>query len=122
MKTKTKIGKQLKRKTNNRLVETIVASKKNSKWLEIANILSQPTRKRIIVNLDKIEQETKEGDTVLVPGKVLGVGNVSKKIRVVALGFSESAKEKLKKFKGEIVTILEELNKNPGFQGIKIIK
>lgn len=122
MKSKTLIDKQMKRKTNPELVKTIFKAKKNNKWLEVAVLLSSPRRNKISVNLEKIEKETKEGDTIVVPGKVLGDGNISKKIRVVALGFSKEAKEKLKSKKCEVVTILEEIEKNKEARGIKILR
>ncbi len=121
MKSKTKIDEQAKRKRNPEVVETIMKAKKSKKWLNIAHILSSPRSNKICVNLDKIERETKEGDTVIVPGKVLAKGDISKKIRVVALSFSEEAKEKLENIKGEIRTILEEMKLNPNAQGVKII-
>jgi large subunit ribosomal protein L18e len=122
MKSKTKIFKQTKRKTSQELVETILACKKNKNWKNIAEILSSPRRMKICVNLDEINEKTKEGDTIIVPGKVLSEGNVDKKIRIVALNFSEKAREKLKKTKSEVVNILEELKINPKFQGAKVSK
>ena len=90
-------------------------------WMGIASRLSGPTRKQASVNLDELEKKTKEGDTVIVLGRVLGMGSVSKKIRVCALGFSASAREKLKHGKSEIVSIGEEIKHNPKAEGIKII-
>ena len=122
MKTKTKISKQEKRKTNPELVETIRKARKNEKWLEVAGILSASRKKRAEINLDKINKESKEKDIIVIPGKVLSQGEINKKIKVVALGFSESAKEKLLNSKCEIVSILEEIKKNPEAKGIKILK
>jgi len=122
MKNKTKIEEQLKRKTNVELVQTIIAAKKKKDWLEVAGILSSPRVKRINVNLDKINNETKEGEIIVVPGKVLSQGELNKKIKVVALSFSEKAKEKILNAKGEFVNIIEEIKKNPDAKGIKIIK
>jgi large subunit ribosomal protein L18e len=90
--------------------------------LEISNLISRPKRKEIKINLEIIESETKEGDTVVVPGAVLGKGDITKKIRVCALKFSKTALEKLKKSKSETVTILEEVKKNPEAKGIKLLK
>ena len=103
--SKTKINKRMKKKTNPELVETLLLAKKVNP--ELAKILSGPTRKRITKNLDEINKESKEGGTVIVPGKVLGDGELTKKIRIIALGFSESALKKLK----DKSTILEELKK-----------
>jgi large subunit ribosomal protein L18e len=120
-KSKTLIDNQAKRKTNPELVETILACKKNEKWVKIAGILSSPRRNKIIVNLDALDSNSKEGDTIVVPGKVLGKGDVSKKIRVASLSFSEEARKKLKDKKCEIVTIKEEVKINPKAQGVKVI-
>lgn len=122
MKTKTQIETQLRRKNNSELVKTIIDAKKKKKWEEVAGALSSPRVKKINVNLDKINKEAKEGDVIVVPGKVLAEGEITKKIKVVAFGFSEKAKEKILKAKGEVLTILEEIKKNPEGKGIKIIK
>lgn len=121
-KSKTKIEKQLVKKTNTELVETIIAAKKKEAWNEVAGILSGPRRKRINLNLDKINSESKDGETVLVPGKVLSQGELHKKIKLVALSFSEKAKEKLLKSKIETLDILDEIKKNPSAKGIKVLK
>lgn len=122
MKSKTKIEGQLQRKTNSELVKTIIAAKKNKGWLEVASILSGPRRKKSGVNLDKINKEANSGDTVVIPGKVLSMGEIDKKIKVAALGFSEKAKEKLKKGSCQVLTINEEIKSNPEGKGIKILK
>lgn len=121
MKSKTLIDRQMKRKLNPELVETIKKSKKNKNWLEIASLLSAPRRRKISINLDEIDREVKEGDTVIVAGKVLGTGNLSKKARIVALSFSEKARRKLKANKCEVANINEEIKINPSARGIKIL-
>lgn len=121
-KSKTKINKQAKRKTNPEVAETIFKAKKRKNWLGIAGLLSGPTRKYSGVNLQEIEKESKEGDTIVIPGKVLGKGDVSKKIRVCALSFSAEAEKKLKARKCEIVSIIKEIEVNPEARGIKILR
>lgn len=120
--SKTRIKKRLKRKVDKYIVETVNAAKKNKEWNKLAQIISSSRKKYSLVNLKEIEKETKEGDTVIIMGKVLGLGDVTKKIRICALNFSESAREKLKENKSEVVTILEEINKNPRAQGVKILQ
>ena len=118
---KIRIEKKLRRKTNPDLVSTIIAGKKNSKWLEVANKTSSPKRKKIVLNLDEINQQSKENDIIVIPGKVLGVGNVNKKIKIVAFSFSSSAMEKLKKAKIETSAIIDEIKKNPDAKNVKIL-
>ena len=122
MKTLTKIKKQVQKKTNEELVETILAAAKNEKWFDVARFISGPRKKRVSLNLDEIDQISKDGETVLIPGKVLSQGEVRKKIKIIALGFSENAMEKLSKEKKEFATISEEIKKNPDAKGMRIIK
>ena len=121
MKTKTKINKQIERKTNKKLVDTVIALKKKEKWIEIAGILSRPKRKFVSINLNEINDLTKDGETIVIPGKVLSQGEITKKIKIVALNFSEKAKEKLLKSKIPVSEISEEIKKNPDAKDIRIL-
>ena len=121
MKTLTKIKKQIKKKTNSELVETILKAAKNEKWFRIAEIISGPRKKRISLNLDEINEDFNDGEAIVVPGKVLSQGELHKKIKIVALNFSENAKEKLSRGKKDFATIEEEIKKNPDAKNLKII-
>jgi large subunit ribosomal protein L18e len=121
MKTKTKIDKQIQKKSNKELVETIIAAKKKDKWLKVARILSGPRRKAISLNLEEINENSKDGETIIVPGKVLSQGEMDKKIKIVALSFSEKAKEKLLKSKIPSLSIIEEIKKNPDIKRGRIL-
>jgi len=123
MKSKTKIARQSERKGNPILVETIRLAKKTGApfWLQAAGILSGPRRLKTAINLDEIEALTSEGDSIVVPGKILSQGEISKKIAVVALAFSEKAKEKLLKTKSHAVSILDEIKKNPDAKGLRFL-
>lgn len=120
--SKTHIKARTRMKTNPVLVETIVAARKNAKWNEVAKMLASPRMQHASLNLREIDAKTTAGDTVVVPGKVLSVGNVTKKVRICALSVSEKAAEKLKDTKSEMVSILEEIHKNPKAEGIKILR
>jgi large subunit ribosomal protein L18e len=122
MKSKTQIDKQLVKKTNPELVQTILEAKKNKNWLEVAGLLSSPKANMTIINVDELNQKTKDGETILISGKVLSQGELNKKIKVVALSFSKKAKEKILQAKGETSTILEEIKKNPDAKNMRIIK
>lgn len=121
MKTKTKIGKQLGKKSNSEVVETILAAKKKEKWLRVAGILSGPRKKFASQNLEDIEKASKEKEIIVVPGKVLSQGEIKKKVKIAALGFSEKAKEKLEKEKITVSSILDEIKDNPEARGIRIL-
>jgi len=121
-KSKTQIEKQLERKSNPELVKTIIEAKKKKNWVEVAAMLSSPKARRISMNLSKINDESKEGEVVVIAGKVLSQGELNKKIKVVAFSFSAMAKEKISKAKGEALTILEEIKKNPEAKNTRFLK
>lgn len=116
--SKTKIQERIKNKKNIVLVKTIILAKKNN-HLELARQLSSSTRKQLKINLEFLKKI--ENNNILIPGKILGLGEINKKISISALNFSSSAKEKLKKAGCEFKTIKEELEKNPSLKGVKII-
>lgn len=89
-------------------------------WKEIAAKLRKPTRKRIEVNLSKIERYAENGETVLVPGVVLSSGKLTKSVDVAAWKFSPAATEKIKD-KGKVLTIEDLLEENPKGSNVKII-
>jgi large subunit ribosomal protein L18e len=121
MKSKTQISKQESKKTNSELVETIRETKNQKEWMPVASVLAGPRSNWKSVNIGTINNKIKEGEKIIVLGKVLSQGEVSKKFKVVAFGFSESAEEKLKKSGCEISTISEEVKKNPHAKDLKIL-
>lgn len=112
--SKTKVNERMNNKTNIVLAETIFLAKKNN-LLEIASAISVPARKLASVNLERINHS--KSDVIIVPGKVLSNGEIAKKIKVYALGYSKTAKEKLKKAGCECKTILEALKKGEKIKG-----
>ena len=120
--SKTKISKRTENKRNLELVETVNACKKSEAWVKICQDLLLPKRNRISVNLERIDKESKEGDTVIIPGKVLSQGEITKKIRIISFNYSTSAEEKLSKAKIDYSYIIDEIKKNPKATGVKILK
>lgn len=120
IKSKTKIEQQLQKKTNPALVETIVLAKRNPAWIEVASILTAPGRKSKSANLSQIEKL--EGEMIVVPGKVLSQGEITKKVKVVATKFSEKALQKLKDAGCEALTIKEAIKINKDGKGLTILK
>jgi large subunit ribosomal protein L18e len=114
--------------TNVVLRETIVALEKLARkedapiWDDVAYELSRATRKRVIVNVGKISKLVKDGDVVVVPGKVLGYGKFDKKATVAAWAFSGSARAKIEAAGGKALGILELASQNPKGSNVRIIK
>jgi len=97
------------------------ASNKNDVkiWDAVAKDLSRPTRIRRHINLTKLETYANNNDIVVVPGKVLGTGILTKKITVAAWRFSDSAFEKINKI-GKAISIEELIDKNPKGSKVRI--
>ncbi|MBT4604785.1 50S ribosomal protein L18e [archaeon] len=89
-------------------------------WKRIASDLEKPSRQRRSVNLYKINNVAKDGETIIVPGKVLSIGDIDKKITIAAFSYSSLAKQKISK-NGSALTIKELFEKNPQGKGIRII-
>src|SRR3989344_8365127 len=115
--SKTSINKRIPRKKDSYIVDTLYAAKKSKKWQGIAQIVSAGRRNYSAVNLRRIEKESSDGDLIVVPGKVLGSGDLTKKLKICALYFSESALNKIKQNKGEAIKIIDEIKKNPNAEG-----
>jgi len=90
-------------------------------WRDVAEFLTRPTRKRISVNLSKINRYSEDGDIIVVPGKVLGSGSLDKKIKIAAFGFSEKAIEKIEASGSTYVTIDKLLDEGVKPSEVKLI-
>ncbi|ABL77689.1 50S ribosomal protein L18e [Thermofilum pendens] len=90
-------------------------------WRDVAEYLERPRRKRVEVNLSRIDRHIKEGDVVVVPGKVLGGGSITKSnVVIAAWRFSRSALERLDG-RVKAISIEELLEQNPEGKNVKII-
>jgi large subunit ribosomal protein L18e len=106
------------------LVESLRKKSFDSKtpiWRDVAEKLNRPRRSRVEVNLIEIERNTKEGDTVIIPGVVLSNGDLTKSVNIAAWKFSSTAQDKIKKSGGKIMSIDELEKENPKGSGVKIL-
>ena len=90
-------------------------------WKRLATDLERSTRSRRIVNISRLNRFTKENETVVVPGKVLGSGLIDHKVTVAAFSFSDGAIDKLKKQSCKVMTISELIQKNPKPGEVRIL-
>lgn len=90
-------------------------------WRDVAKRLSKTSQRWAEVNLSRLERYASEGETVLVPGKLLGAGELSKPLTVAAFRASAAAKEKVQAAGGKVLTISELMQQNPKGSGIRIM-
>ncbi len=96
-------------------------AKKSDLWRRISDDLQKPTRARRTVNVYKINECALDGETVIVPGKVLATGDITKKVDVAAFTFSSEAKKKITDAKGKVLSITELLKQNPQGKKVRIL-
>ena len=113
--------------TNTILLKLITELKKRSNeqdvgiWKRVADDLEKPTRQRRVVNLSSISRYTKENEIIVVPGKVLGSGDLEHKLTISAFQFSDGAKEKIERMGAKIIPLMQLSKENPSGKGIRII-
>ncbi len=99
------------------------ASTKNDApiWAKLAEYALKPSIARRDINLNRIAQLTKENDTVVFPGKVLGTGNVSHKITLCSFSISNSAVDKIIDNGGKLISFSDLIEQNPTGKGVVLL-
>jgi large subunit ribosomal protein L18e len=90
-------------------------------WSKLAKLALKTSSARRVVNLTKINDVTKENDVIVVPGKVLGTGNVLHKVTLSSFSISNSAAQKIIESGGKIISFSEMIEKFPTGKGVSII-
>ena len=99
------------------------ASKKNKApiWSKLAELALKQSSARRIINVTQIDRLTKEGDVIVVPGKVLGTGSMSHKIMLCSFSISNSGAQKILQQGGKILSYSELVKNHPTGKGVTII-
>jgi len=103
------------------LVTDLKKAKQAKLWPRIAKELERSTKNLTQINISKIQKNIRDDEIALVPGKVLSLGNMEKKLTIAAYNFSEAALEKINK-NGKAILIEELLKQNPKGNKVRIIK
>jgi len=114
-------------KTNPRLEGLIAELKSTARnggsdvWQDVADRLEAPRRTHAEVNLGRIERYARADETVIVPGKVLGSGALTKEVTVAAVDFSGTAQTKIDQI-GETLSLEQLLEQNPDAANVRVIR
>ena len=90
-------------------------------WKAVAKLLNKPSRRRHEVNLYLLERNLTKNQVAVVPGTVLGSGELTKPVKVAALKFSDEAEKKIKKAGGACMSIEELMEKHPKGERVRIL-
>lgn len=99
------------------------ASKKNKApiWSRLAELALKPSTARRIVNVGQIDKFAKDNDVIVVPGKVLGTGNLTHKITLCSFSISNAGAQKVLHSGGKVLGLSDLIKSNPTGKGVKII-
>lgn len=103
------------------LLERKGRSGKSAIWMEGARLLASGTVMWPEVNISRLAN-VGDATAIFVPGKVLGTGNLAKKLNVGAFSFSASARSKIEEAGGKALTIEEFVKKYPEGSGVALVK
>jgi len=72
------------------------------------------------VNVGHLERLARAQQTILVPGKLLAEGRLTKPLTVAALHYSAAARDKIHSAGGTTLSIEELLKSKPNGQGVRL--
>ena len=104
---------------NRKLIRELWKTKQRI-WKKVSKKLSGPRREQIEANLYRINKKTKENDVIVVPGKVLGIGEIDHKLTIACLTCSKTARKKIETSGSKLLSIEELLEQNPEGKDVKV--
>ncbi|MBA0908561.1 MAG: 50S ribosomal protein L18e [Nitrosarchaeum sp.] len=90
-------------------------------WAKMAEYALKPSIARRHINLNRIAQLTKDSDTVVFPGKVLGTGDIEHKITLCSFSISNTAASKVLEKGGKVITFADLIKKHPTGKGVVLL-
>jgi large subunit ribosomal protein L18e len=90
-------------------------------WKAVIKELSRSRSNRREVNIGELAHVTKDKEVVMVPGKILGSGEISHKLTVWCFTISEVATRKILDAGGKILPLDSLIKKYPDGKGVRII-
>ncbi len=90
-------------------------------WESVADRLLRPRHQVTPVNVGHLDRIAVAEETVVVPGKLLADGPLSKPLTVAALSYSAGARSKVHAAGGTALTIPELVKAKPDGTGVRIL-
>ncbi len=115
------------KKTNDALIALIGDLKAQSRstgaalWRDVALRLEASRSNWAEPNLSRLSRTAGENETILVPGKLLGSGDIIGSPSVAAYSVSAGARSKIEAAGGRVMSIRDLMNDNPNGKGVRIL-
>jgi len=97
------------------------AARSENVWRDLAKRLDGPRRNWAEINISRLNEVTRKGEIVVVPGKVLGSGAQEHAVEVYCISASSIAEKKIKDAGGKVHPLSDFLNIK-SVKGVRIIK
>lgn len=114
-------------KENSELVGLIVELRRAARshkapiWGTVADRLERPRHRVVPVNVGHLDRLTEAGETVVVPGKLLAEGPLSKRLTVAAFAYSKEARAKIHAAGGVAITVHDLVKTKPDGAGVRLL-
>lgn len=115
------------RKENPELARVIIELKKAAKahqapvWRAAAERLSRPRHQVFPLNVGHLERLAEPQETILVPGKLLAEGNLTKALTIGAISYSSEARSKVRAAGGRALSITDLVKSHPDGKGVRLL-
>ncbi len=115
------------RKQNPQLAHVLVELRRAARthrapvWSAVADRLERARHHVDPVNVGQLERLADAEETVVVPGKLLAQGPLSKKLTVAAFSYSAEARTKIHAAGGTALTLSELVQARPDGAGVRIL-
>lgn len=90
-------------------------------WRDVAQRLARRRQHWSEVNLSRVSRTAKEGETVLVPGVLLGSGELTHPVTIATYRASAGARAKVAKAGGTVLGLRDLAASNPKGSGVRIV-
>lgn len=90
-------------------------------WASVADRLERARHQNQAVNVGQLERIAAVDETLVVPGKVLADGELSKKLTVAAFAYSAGARTKIHAAGGTALSLHDLLHAKPNGAGVRLI-
>lgn len=113
-------------KENPELVRTLIHLRRAAKanqapiWGDVAERLARGRHQQTPVNVGHLERLVAPSTTLVIPGKLLAAGHLSKPLTVAAFHFSEQARAKIHAAGGTALSIDDLLKAHPDGSGVRL--
>jgi large subunit ribosomal protein L18e len=115
------------RKKNPQLARVIIELERAAKahkapvWRAAADRLARSRHQVFPLNVAHLERLAEPKQTILVPGKLLGEGSLTKPLTIGAISYSSEARSKVQAAGGTTLTILELLKTHADGKGVRLL-